>query len=61
MSRAVLYVVLAVVAFGFAGYSAIQCFGYGLAVGGSRGVVGGEATLYHYGTLSSSIFSESAK
>ncbi len=52
MSRTVLYVALAVSAFGFAVYAAIQCFGYGLAVGGSRGVVGGEAALHHYGTLS---------
>ena len=51
MARPILYAFLAVAAFGFACYAAIQCFGYGLAVGGLRGVVGGENALRHYGTL----------
>jgi hypothetical protein len=52
MSRTLLYIFLAISAFGFAAYSAMQCFISGMAGGGLRGAVGRETALHHFGTWS---------
>ena len=51
VSRTIVYGFLAVATLAFAGYSGIQVFGTGLAIGGLRGVVGRETQLHHYATL----------